>query len=579
MLFIALAVVVVYSNTLEVPFYLDDYSSIIDNPVIYDRGGVSELWHYSASRIAGYSTFAVNFRLNHLDPTGYHVVNILIHILAGLALFMLTRLLLQTPAMSGRNQGTTLQLLPLFVALLFVVHPLQTQAVTYIVQRLASLSALWYLTALACYVAGRLEEVGRRRLVLFAFALLCTVLAFFTKQSAYTLPLVVVAIELVFFPATGRRTLLGLAVAAGAGLLLWLVLAFGAGYEALAPASLDAYTRETTDISRFAYFLTQLKVLWVYISLFFRPVGLHLVHEVSPAQTLLSWSVIAALLGHVAVLSGAIYTVRRFPLFAFGILFYYVAHLVESSFFPIKDIIFEHRSYLPNAGLCLSSGCVLFMPAAGSKARRFIVGAAAMAIILVCSVLTWQRNVLWQNPVALWHDSAVNAPNVARPWNEYARCLIAEGKNKEAIAVFLESMQRFGDKESSPGLVLDETAAVNLMMVLAKEGRTELAMQIADDFLSRNDVQPLNRAKMLTNKGTLLLIGKQYAEAENNYRQAIEVFSTFIKPMNNLGMLLMREGRLAEAEAMFLRVLEIDPKSARAGKSLNQVRQMQRVRQ
>jgi Flp pilus assembly protein TadD len=84
---------------------------------------------------------------------------------------------------------------------------------------------------------------------------------------------------------------------------------------------------------------------------------------------------------------------------------------------------------------------------------------------------------------------------------------------------------------------------------------------------------------MLTNRGTLFLIGKQYAEAEKSYRQAIEVSGTFIKPINNLGMLLMREGRLAEAEAMFLQALEIDPKSARARKSLNQVRQMERARQ
>jgi tetratricopeptide (TPR) repeat protein len=579
MLFIALAVVAVYSNTLNVPFYLDDYSSIVDNPVIYDRGGLSELWQYSAPRIAGYSTFALNFRLNHLDPTGYHVVNILIHILAGLSLFILTRVLLQTPAMTARNSETAVQLLPLFAGLLFVVHPLQTQAVTYVVQRLASLSTLWYLAALACYVSGRLEQAGRRRLLLFALSFLCGVLAFFTKQSAYTLPLVIVAIEFVFFPLERRRTLLGLAAAFGAGLLLWGMLVFAAGYQALSPASLDAFTRETTDISRFGYFLTQLKVLWVYIRLFFWPVGLHLVHDVPLAQTVLSWSVIAAFVGHVVVLTGTVLAVRRFPLFAFGILFYYITHLVESSFFPIKDVIFEHRSYLPNAGLCLSAGSVLFILIGGKKNLKFAGYVAALAILLTCSVLTWQRNALWQDPVALWHDSAVNAPNVARPWNEYARCLIAEGKNKEAIAVFLENMKRFGSNESSAGLVLDETAAVNFMMVLAKEGRTGPAMQIADDFLARDDIQPLNRSKMLTNRGTLFLIGKRYGEAEKSYRQAIEVYGTFIKPINNLGMLLMREGRLDEAEAMFLQALEIDPKSARARKSLNQVQQMKRVRQ
>jgi tetratricopeptide (TPR) repeat protein len=380
----------------------------------------------------------------------------------------------------------------------------------------------------------------------------------------------------VFFPASAKRTLLGLAAAAGAGLLLWVLLVFAVGNELFSLAALDAFTRETKDITRFNYFLVQAEVLWTYIRLFFLPVGLHLVHGFSLAETGTGWPAAAALIGHVAVLAGGVFVVRRAPLLAFGILFYYITHLVESSFFPIKDLIFEHRSYLPNAGLCLSTGWGLCALAALSG-RRFakVAGAVvAVSILLLCSVLTWQRNALWRNPVALWHDSAVNAPYAARAWNEYARCLIAEGKNQEAITVYLESMKRIGGKDLSAGMVLDETAAVNLMMVLAKEGRSELSLKIADDFLSRDDIQPLNRSKMLTNKGTLLMLGKQFAEAEKNYRQAIEVFEQHLKPINNLGMLLMREGRLDEAEAMFVRALEIDPKSIRARKGVIQVRQM-----
>lgn len=579
MFFVVLAGVVVYGNTLDVPFYLDDYSSIVDNPVIYDRGSLQELWRYAPLRIAGYSTFAVNFYLNHFDPAGYHVVNILIHILAGLSLFVLTRGLLQTPVIAERISSPVANYLPLFAALLFVVHPLQTQAVTYIVQRLASLAALWYLAALACYVYGRIGRTGVQQVLLFSPAFLFAILAFFTKQNTFTLPLIVVVVELVFFPATRRRTLWSLLTAGGCGLLLWGVLVFLAGYEPLSLSSLDAYTRETGAISRSTYFLTQMEVLWKYIQLFFWPVGLHLEHDISFVQAITGWPIIVALVGHFAVLSGSVLAVRRFPLFTFGIFFFYISHLIESSFIPIRDIMFEHRSYLPNAGLCISTGWVLFALPAVRQYLRIAGELVAMSILLICSVLTWQRNAVWLDPVALWRDSAVHAPYAARPWNEYAKHLINQGKNREAIAVFLETMKRIGGNNLSPGLVLEETAVVNLMMALAKEKKSELALQVADDFLSRGDIKPLNRSKMLTNKGNLLVMGKHIAEAEKNYREAIQVFEKNIIPMNNLGVILMHQDRLEEAEDMFLRILEIDPKFEVSRKRLDKVRQMKKLHQ
>ena len=501
-LFIVLAAVVVYSNTLDVPFYLDDYSSIVENPVIYDRGSLHDLWRYAPLRIVGYSTFAVNFHLNHFHPAGYHVVNILIHILAGLSLFVLIRGLLQTPVMVERCSSRMADYLPLFVATLFVVNPMQTQAITYIVQRLASLAALWYIASLACYVYGRIGRTGVQRFLLFFLSFLFAGLGFFTKQNTFTLPLLVIVVELVFFPATQKRMLWSIFAAVIAGLLLWGALVFLVGYEPLSLSSLDAYTRETKSISRTTYFLTQVQVLWTYIRMFFWPVGLHIEHDVALVQGI-NWQTGVTLAAHMAVLAGAGLAVRRFPLFAFGIIFFYISHLVESSLIPIRDVMFEHRSYLPNAGLCLSTGWVLFALPSGRRFSRIAVGLVAMSALLVYGVLAWQRNAVWRDPVALWRDSAVHAPYAARPWNEYAKHLIARGKNQEAIAVFLETMKRIGGNNLSPGLVLEETAVVNLMMALAKEGKSDLALQVADDFLSRGDIKLLNRSKMLTNKGNL----------------------------------------------------------------------------
>jgi protein O-mannosyl-transferase len=573
LVFIVLAAALVYGNTLDVPFYLDDFSSIFENPVIYGGGGFSELWQYAPQRIVGYATFACNFQLHHSQPAGYHLVNILIHILTGLSLFALIRGLFRTPVVVGYRSAQTVNLLPLFVALLFVVHPMQTQAITYVVQRLASLAALWVVASLACYVYGRVVQGGGQKSLLFFLSFLFAGLGFLTKQNTFVLPLLVIGIESVFFPATRVRVMWGLLIAGIAALLLWAVLVFFLGYEAFSLGSLDRYTRETRDISRSSYFLTQVHVLWIYIKLFFWPVGLHLEHDVILVDSLSDWKTLVCLAGHIALFSLAVLTGRRYPLFSFGILFYYITHLVESSLIPIRDVMFEHRAYLPNAGLCLSSGWLLFVLSGKKIGGRIAAGTVGVTLLVVCGVLAWQRNEVWRDPISLWHDSAIHAPNKARPWDEYGKHLLQQGKTQEAVTVFQETVERIHGKGVAPGLVMEETAAINLVIALEKSGQPEAALQVADDFLTRK-AKPINKSKVLTNKGNLFFRLNRLAEAEKSYRQAIKVFKKNLTPMNNLAVLMMAQGRLDEAEELLGVALSIDPEFEASRSLLERIKKM-----
>ncbi len=569
---IILATVIVYGQTLDVPFYLDDYSSILENPPINDQGSLGKLWSFAPLRVVGYATFLLNFQLNHAQPTWYHIVNILIHILAGLSLFVLIRALLKTPAVKGKTSSRIRIWLPLCAALLFVIHPMQTQAVTYVVQRLASLVALWYMASLVCYIYARLSLDGSRRIILFTASFIFALLAFFTKQNSFTLPLLLVTAELIFFPASRGRTLRNLVIASGIGLLLWGVLVFVAGFDSLSLAALDAKTRETKAITRPEYFLTQLQVLWTYIRMFFIPVGLHLEHDVSLVRSL-NGSTVFALLAHLAVLVGGLFVCRRSPLLAFGIFFFYISSLVESALIPIRDLMFEHRSYLPNAGLCVFTSCLLLALPFKQKIGNVLI----VSILLLSAVFTWQRNNVWRDPAALWYDSAIHAPYLARPWNEYAKHLIERGEYREAIAVFQQTMKRIPGDGRTPGSYLEETAAVNFMMVLAREGETELSLQVADDFLQRK-IRPLNKSKMLANKGNLYFQTGQLVKAEASYKQAIAAYPKNIPPMNNLGTLYMRQGRLDEAEELFRRALTIDPSFQAGRKQLQKIALMKKKR-
>ena len=206
-LILALTVVVVYGHTLDVPFYLDDSASIVENQSLSIWHDFQKIWQFSPLRVLGYFSFALNREWGGLNVAGYHVVNIVIHFMAGLSLLALSKGILRTPALRDREAQTGLKWFPLITALFFLVHPLQTQAVTYIVQRLASLAGLFYLASLSCYIHGRLESVKRRRWFLFSGSLILGVCALFTKQNTVTLPLAILLIEIIFFRMSAKKAL------------------------------------------------------------------------------------------------------------------------------------------------------------------------------------------------------------------------------------------------------------------------------------------------------------------------------------------------------------------------------------
>jgi len=456
------------------------------------------------------------------------------------------------------------------------LHPLQTQAVTYIVQRLTSLAALFYISSLSCFVYARLFGGTSKGRFCIAGCAVFALLAFFTKQNALTLPLAMVLVECLFFVDSRRKTLRALLFLCGGMLALWVVMASLFHMNPLSLSSLERLTQETELISRPDYFLTQLRVLWIYIGLFFWPAGLHLDHDIALSNSL-SPDVLVGLSGHVLVLAVALVLVRRVPLLSFGVLFFYLGHSIESSFIPIRDVLFEHRTYLPNLGLCLILGWVLvyWVPkVVGNKMASGIV----VLLCLVLGTVTWSRNAMWLDPVALWRDSAIHAPNKARPWSELGKYLLQEGDNVGALKIFLqvtEKSQGIGETGKMPPR-LDETAMVNLVVALAKGGEFELALFVTNKVLEQK-ITTKNLSKMLTNKGNVLYKLKRIREAEGAYREAFSVNGENYMAMNNLGYVLLMHDRLDEAAAVLAMVPAACPYTEKRDKILVKVQERRKA--
>lgn len=467
-LIIAVLGMLAYSNTFHVPFLFDDQTSIVENPVITDLGRFlsGDGLAYNARRVVGYFSFALNYRLGGLNVVGYHTVNLAIHIVTACLVASLVRLILKSPLFrsaaepAGEGSGPQpIDLVPLLAALLFVAHPIQTQAVTYIVQRLASLATLFYLLSLHSYTRGRLVQLAaaapqrggaRGRAPLhFAAALVAGGLALATKEIAFTLPVVVLLFELCFFSrrrSTKPAILLGLLVVIAAGIMLAAPQPLG---ELISDVS--ARLRLQTEMPRWHYFVTQCAVIVTYMRLLLFPAGQNLDYDYPVYTSLLqprplASSLLLLLLFAVAVYlylqdrraaqTGALPRPER-RLMAFGLFWFFLTLSIESSLIPIEDLIFEHRMYLPSVGIFIAVAGVAAL--AARRAPRAVALAACLALLLFAGT-TWSRNLTWGDAVTFWGDVVRKAPAKARAHLNLGVALEAKERSGEAVAAFTRAL-------------------------------------------------------------------------------------------------------------------------------------------
>ena len=628
--FIVLLGAVLYANTLHAPFYLDDYGHIVTAPLIKDfsffihPASAKAYLEYGGfvSRYVGYLTFALNYRIGGLDVTGYHLVNIAIHLLASLLVYRLVSLTFRTPFFPKDRAGGTADgragFIALFSALLFVAHPLQTQAVTYIVQRFASLAALLYLLSLTCYIRGRLSqtEADGRHLaagIWFAAALASAVLAVKTKETAYTLPLVVLLYELLFFPRKMKTVIAAAAAlfAAAAVCAGMYIVSSGKPFGAII-AGIDSATRLQTDMSRWDYLATECRVLVTYLRLIILPVQQHLDYDYPVYHSFLDPSVLGSvgLLG--TLLAAAVVSVSRsrrggssrdrdyelLRLCAFGIFWFFVTLSIESSIIPIADVIFEHRMYLPSVGIFIAAAAaVSFFGGTGAVVPgwprpQFLAAAAAVVVLL--GGVTVARNSVWCDEVSFWEDNVWKAPRKARVLLHLGQAREKKGDLQGAEKDYLIA-SRIDPYRTDPyvnlGLIYIQ---LNRLDDALEQFRTALkiepdlaeahnnmgnvyGMQHKDDealkeYLQVVKLQP-TLAEPYNNIGYLYARKQRYPEAIEQYGKAITHNPDYVQAYINRGMALVATGRHSEAIADFRKALAIDPANTEAAEQLRKVGQ------
>ncbi len=558
---IALAALFAYANAFHGEFVFDDDPEIVTQRLI--RNLDHFLWSGEAyraypNRVLVYFTFALNYARGGLDTTGYHAVNILVHLGTALLVYALALLSFRTPHLRRSALAPWGAPVALVAALLFVTHPLQTQAVTYVVQRLTSLATFFYVLAVVLYARWRLARDGGRASgigggALYAAILVSALAAMKSKEIALTLPVMIGVYELAFFAGPWRRRLAGL-VPILATLAVIPASTFGL-HKSLGELLSDvADVRLHTELSRLDYLRTQLTVVVRYLGLLLVPVGQNLDYDYPVSRSFLELRVaLSALLllalGALALAAwgGPVgrWTRRAFDpasrLVAFGLVWFFVALSVESSVIPIADVIFEHRVYLPSVGVFIAAASLGALAAhrlAPARAATATLAAGILVSVLL-GAATLARNEVWATELTLWTDVVAKSPRKSRSRDNLGLALAHRQREAEAIVQFREAVRL------DPRNV---RAWNNLGVALVKIGRRA---ESAAALVAALQVDP-EHPEALYNLGRLYLDEGRYDDAAELFQRAIRRRRDYAEAYANLGVAWNQLGRHAET----IRLLE-----------------------
>ncbi|MBU0469241.1 MAG: tetratricopeptide repeat protein, partial [Candidatus Omnitrophica bacterium] len=617
----------IYSNSLHSAFQFDDTPFIVDNVTIRDLSDVGTIWKGvlpQHSRFVAFYSFALNYHFHKLDVFGYHVTNLAIHLISAILVWWLVFLLISTPGVKDEKSLKHKGSISFLAGLLFVCHPVQTQAVVYITQRFASMATMFYLLAVCLYLYAR--SLKQRGFVIIALSYfgscIAALLGMFTKEIAITIPLTLIIIEFMFLnPGKNLRDLLVGFKKGNRWVFIVIILLslliipqqfdFSVKNQLFAEKVSNSHDGDIITFGK--YFMTQFRVAATFIRLFLVPINLNADYDFPLSKSFFELQTFLSFIAVLSVFIIGFLTRKKNVLVSFGILWFFVTFL--PNFVPRSDVIFEHKLYLISVGFCIAVSSLLFKLIEDQKVRMFIV----CFIVAEFSLITYQRNKVWENSLTLWQDVVKKSPNKARGHNNLGAEFIRRGKydlalveaNKtlelnagyykayynrgiayynyrlyeKAIKDFKKSIELkpiYHDAYNYLGiyyfnngnidLALDNynkalefnpnyvSAYNNRGMIYLNKRKFDLALSDFNKALSLDD----KHIKAYYNRGNLYYVQGQYDKAIEEYNKVIKLDPGFVEVLNNRGILYLNMGKVDMALSDFKKALSINKDYERA---------------
>ncbi len=601
---LALGVIVVlalgiYANAMHAPFQFDDAESI-DKVRTFDH--IGRLWKQPTlykHRIVPYLTLAVDYRLWGHRTFGYHLFNVVVHALNAFLVYLIAIRLLgyellrknwdgkleegqseirnpkseigEEQALGGLGEARTRHMLALMIALLFLAHPLQTNAVTYIVQRIVSLVTFFYFLSFYAFIRAYPpgEKIGRMRKALWlAGSFGAFFLALWSKEIAATLPAVVLLYVFLFVVADRRRFLLK-----GALYLLPVALVVGVIGLSYLHQHIPLLPKWSEPAGGFYWgvkqnIYTQINVVVGYIKLLLFPFPrfMNIDRDVPLVETFWGGPTVLSALILIGLFLGTLWLAKRSRVLAFGIGWFFIALIPSSSVWPIWDLMVEYRTYLPGFGFHLVLGSVVYLAAHSVVARKGIrrawIWAPFGVLLILYAAGTIQRNRVFGDVYGLWKDAALKSPNKWRPHNNLADAYEQVGNYEEALEEYRTVLKL------DPGRM---RAYYGLGNVYHAMGRPEEAIADYQRAIAVDSTFALSH----NNLGIVYDELGRSDLAEEEYGKALRLKPDFVKPYNNLAILYAQRGELERAKGTIARAIRLDPRYAIGHHTLGKIYALQ----
>jgi Flp pilus assembly protein TadD len=536
---IVTVVLLVYANALPNAFLWDDLYLVVGNPAIKSLANVPRAFAsdlFPAGIQSGYYrplqtlSYAIDYALWGLAPAAFHLTNVLLHAATAVLLWRVgARVLGSAPA-------------ALAGALLFAVHPVHVEAVTYVAGRSDPLAAVLMLVA----VLGFLRGDGRGRTP----SLAAFFLALLAREAALVLPLLLVVLDRI---VPGRRPR-----SAASYLPYGAVLAIYLGFRALSvePGSAAVATAAVPLGFRL---LTMAEVIVRYLAIVVVPLGLHMERAVAPVASLLDPVALAAVAALAVAIVGALRApARAWPL-TLGVAWFLVALLPVANVVPLATFMAEHWLYVPLMGLCLGAGWGVQQLAREDRRRPVLIAFAL--VVAVYGGLTMRRNLEWRDGRTLYEHLLPLAPESLRIRVNLAQAYQEAGELEGARAAYEEVIRRRPDHPDTAD------ALNNLGNIHREAGRLDAALAAFERALV---LEPRHVAARNGRALTLQGLGR-VAAAERELEAALAIDPDSATTHSNLGNLYFRRDELARARDRYLAAVRLDPDHADAHNNLGSV--------
>ncbi|MBF0464367.1 MAG: tetratricopeptide repeat protein [Nitrospirae bacterium] len=566
--FAALAAIgfIVYSNIFSVPFFFDDVN--LNNYTSFTG------WNSQRSLVV--DTFVLNYKLGGHSVMGYHLANIILHIINAVLIYALLVLVQRTPYFEGKIKHSRLS--PFFAAMVFVAHPISIQAVTLTIQRFTLLSTTLYLLAILLYTMWRLKE-GRTATVYYILSLCVYLLSIRAKETVITLPAILFIYEFCFFKGDKhRRVIYILPYCVIASLIVVDYFKFSLFVE-----SPDVPVQQNADVlrqnanlpssqnfeNRAQFLFTQLRVIVTYMRMLILPYGLTLIHHFTISKSFFDLKVVSSLIVIVFLAGTACYFFYKshydkkfmemepatMRLMSFWIAWFFITLLPQSSIISTQNwIILEHRVYLPAIGFT----AVISALSAEIAKRQFryitVYLPCAILIVTLCAV-TYTNNSKWQSETSVWEDNARK-----EPLHHYVHILLGN--------VYL-SNKRFDDAAKQYKIALklkpdDPINHNNIGNIYLRNGDVNSAFS---EFSEAIRLKP-DYAEAHNNLGNVYIAKKDLEKAFAQFEKAVNIKKDYVEALNNLGNVYFKQGKPDEAFKYYEKAVKINPNSAETHSNL-----------